>query len=80
VPDAALGARPIAFVTADGTIDPAALARAIAAEVPYDLAPLTIRQVESFPMTPTGKIAKAELRQLASVSAPTPTATRSATR
>jgi acyl-coenzyme A synthetase/AMP-(fatty) acid ligase len=33
--------------------------------VPYDTATLTIRRVDSFPMTPTGKIAKAELRQTA---------------
>ena len=30
--------------------------------VPYDLAPLTIKSLSSFPMTPPGKIAKAELR------------------
>jgi acyl-CoA synthetase (AMP-forming)/AMP-acid ligase II len=65
VPDATLGARPIAFVTADGPVDVAALARAITADVPYDTATLTIRRVDSFPMTPTGKIAKAELRQTA---------------
>ena len=33
--------------------------------VTYDLSPLTIKSVEAFPMTPTGKIAKAELRQSA---------------
>jgi glycosyltransferase involved in cell wall biosynthesis len=41
--------------------DAAALARAIVADVPYDIATLTIRRVDSFPMTPTGKIAKSEL-------------------
>jgi long-chain acyl-CoA synthetase len=66
VPDARLGERPIAFVTTDGAdIDAKPLAAAIAALVPYDMAALTIRRVDSFPMTPTGKIAKAELRQMA---------------
>jgi acyl-CoA synthetase (AMP-forming)/AMP-acid ligase II len=69
VPDAKLGERPIAFVTADGAdIDEKSLVSAIAAQVPYDLAALTIRRVDSFPMTPTGKIAKAELRQMATAS------------
>jgi long-chain acyl-CoA synthetase len=66
VPDARLGERPIAFVTADGTdVDVGSLAAAVATQVPYDVAALTIRRVDSFPMTPTGKIAKAELRQIA---------------
>jgi hypothetical protein len=33
--------------------------------VSYDLSPLTIRTLPVFPMTPTGKIAKAELREAA---------------
>ncbi len=41
------------------------LKEAIAPLVPYDLAPLTIRSLSDFPMTPTGKIAKADLRQSA---------------
>ena len=66
VPDPALGERPIAFVTADAAgLDVMSLATAIATAVPYDTAALTIRRLDSFPMTPTGKIAKAELRQLA---------------
>jgi long-chain acyl-CoA synthetase len=66
VPDARLGERPIAFVTADGAdVDVESLAAAIATQLPYDIATLTIRRVDSFPMTPTGKIAKAELRQMA---------------
>jgi len=35
--------------------------------VTYDLTPLTIQNVEAFPTMPTGKIAKAELRQNAMV-------------
>ena len=34
-------------------------------QVPYDTALLSIRRLDSFPMTPTGKIAKAELKRLA---------------
>ena len=66
VPDTALGERPIAFVTADAAgLDLTSLGVAIATAVPYDTAALTIRRLDSFPMTPTGKIAKAELRQMA---------------
>jgi len=39
----------------------AAIRQRVAARVPYDLARLEIRAVDAFPMTPTGKIAKAEL-------------------
>ena len=35
------------------------------ATINYDTAALTITRLETFPMTPTGKIAKAELRQMA---------------
>jgi long-chain acyl-CoA synthetase len=66
LPDDALGQRPVAYITTTGGAgDMAALKRAIAPLVPYDLAPLTIKSVAAFPMTPTGKIAKAELRQSA---------------
>jgi long-chain acyl-CoA synthetase len=66
IPDAGLGARPIAFVTSDGgALDLTSLTRTLAAELPYDTTVLTIRRVDGFPMTPTGKIAKAELRAIA---------------
>jgi acyl-CoA synthetase (AMP-forming)/AMP-acid ligase II len=66
VPDATLGQRPVGFVTCDGDdVDLDRLKTAIAASVPYDLSPLTLRSVVAFPMTPTGKIAKAELRERA---------------
>ena len=45
--------------------DLAGLKTAIAPLVTYDLAPLAIRSLDAFPMTPTGKIAKADLRQSA---------------
>ena len=47
------------------SLDVASLAAALVPEVPYDTTALTIRRLDSFPMTPTGKIAKAELRQMA---------------
>ena len=63
LPDATLGQRPVAYVTlTGGAIDLAALKRAIMRLVSYDLTPLTIKSLPAFPMTPTGKIAKAELR------------------
>jgi acyl-coenzyme A synthetase/AMP-(fatty) acid ligase len=66
LPDAELGQRPVAFVTLTGdVVDLPRLARAIAPLVSYDLTPLTIRSLDAFPTTPTGKIAKAELRQRA---------------
>jgi acyl-coenzyme A synthetase/AMP-(fatty) acid ligase len=66
LPDAELGQRPVAYVTLDGdAVDIPSLKISIAPLVTYDLTPLTIKSVPSFPMTPTGKIAKAELRQSA---------------
>jgi long-chain acyl-CoA synthetase len=66
LPDAKLGQRPVAYITTtNGAVDLSALKRAIVPLVTYDLSPLTIKSVEAFPMTPTGKIAKAELRQSA---------------
>ena len=70
LPDAELGARPVAAVRLDGpdTLDESAIKAAIGAELPYDLSPLVVTVVEAFPMTPTGKIAKADLAaQLESV-------------
>jgi len=64
LPDAALGQRPVGYVTAhDENIDLDRIKAAIAQSLPYDLAALTLICVPTFPMTPTGKIAKAELRQ-----------------
>jgi acyl-CoA synthetase (AMP-forming)/AMP-acid ligase II len=63
IPDSTLGARPIAFVVPADSVRPApaVLKAALAAELPFDLDPLEIRLAEALPMTPTGKIAKAEL-------------------
>ena len=59
------GHRPIAFVMGDGKVDPAATLAAIVGKTPYDVGALEIRQIVEFPMTPTGKIAKATLRDKA---------------
>jgi long-chain acyl-CoA synthetase len=66
LPDAALGQRPVGYVTTDGSaVDLAGLKAAIAASVPYVLGPLTLVSLAAFPMTPTGKIAKAALHERA---------------
>ena len=52
LPDAKLGQRPVAYVTLNGDgVDVARLKGAIAPLVLYDLTPLTIKSVASFPMT-----------------------------
>ncbi|MBS0427517.1 MAG: acyl--CoA ligase [Proteobacteria bacterium] len=63
IADEVLGARPLAFVTAreGAQIDPSQLKDAIRDEVDLALDPLTIELLTELPMTPTGKIAKAEL-------------------
>ena len=62
LPDPKIGERPVAFVTGDAGLDLDALKAAIAPSVDYDVSWLVIRRIDRFPMTPTGKIAKAELR------------------
>lgn len=59
------GTRPVAVVTlaAGGTLDVAHCKAVLAQRTPYDIGLLEIRVVEEMPMTPTGKIAKAELAQ-----------------
>ena len=63
LPDPELGARPVAFVTCTGgaSVEPATLMAAIGPDLPYDVSLLALRVVESLPMTPTGKISKAQL-------------------
>jgi long-chain acyl-CoA synthetase len=63
VPDAQLGQRPLAFITLiEGhAIETAILKAAIEGKVAYDLTPLIVGVVTELPMTPTGKISKAEL-------------------
>src|SRR5262249_1073813 len=66
LPDAQVGQRPVAYVTlADGAVDLDKLKAAIAPLVPYDLTAMTVKSLAAFPMTPTGKIAKAQLRESA---------------
>ncbi len=61
VPDPALGQRPVAFVQSVGPRDPAAIRAALAGRIDLDLAALQIVTLSALPMTPTGKIAKADL-------------------
>jgi acyl-CoA synthetase (AMP-forming)/AMP-acid ligase II len=63
IADVAHGQRPHAFVTLlpGVAFSAEALKAAIAGKVSYDIAPLRVRVVADMPMTPTGKIAKAEL-------------------
>ncbi len=66
LPDAKFGQRPVGYVTlSGGSVDLDRLKQAIATRLSYDLAPLSLVSVDAFPMTPTGKIAKAELRDRA---------------
>ena len=59
----ALGKRAIACVrlAPNGRFDPAAAMSRLAGALTYDLSALEVIPVDAFPMTPTGKIAKAEL-------------------
>jgi len=67
VADAGLGSRPAAFVTTrEGTGLEAERLRGMAAErCGRDLSLMSITVVDELPMTPTGKIAKAQLAELA---------------
>ena len=64
LPDAKLGTRPIGCITVarGAKVDESAMRGPLKANLPhYDLSPLTIKVVSEFPMTPTGKISKAQL-------------------
>jgi long-chain acyl-CoA synthetase len=63
VPDAMHGQRPLAFITLiEGhAIEAESLKASIEGKVAYDLTPLIVSVVAELPMTPTGKISKAEL-------------------
>lgn len=65
VSDARHGQRPLAFITLlDGhAIEAQFLKTAIEGTVAYDLTPLIVSVVAELPMTPTGKISKAELAE-----------------
>ena len=57
--------RPVACVTADNGADlrEQTVKAHLGSRVPYDLARLAVKRVDSFPMTPTGKISKAQLME-----------------
>jgi long-chain acyl-CoA synthetase len=66
LPDPVLGHRPVGYITVEGEdVDLDHLKARIAVLLTYDLTQLTLKKLPEFPMTPTGKIAKAELRSRA---------------
>lgn len=67
LPDHGGATRPVAFVTLapDAAHGAGTLAAALAGQIPHDPADIEIRVLASMPMTPTGKIAKAQLRAMA---------------
>ena len=76
LPDAAFGKRPVGCITvAPGTeINEATIRGPLQAKLSrYDLSPLTIRVIAEFPMTPTGKISKAQLAERLSAGLARPT-------
>lgn len=66
IPDETLGQCPVAYVVLQNSNTRlSTLKTLIQGKVPYDLSPMLMRTLSEFPMTPTGKIAKAELCDLA---------------
>jgi long-chain acyl-CoA synthetase len=65
LPDSKLGERPVVYlVMREGTrVNDRELIAFAAPKVGKDLAALSIKRVPSLPMTPTGKISKADLKQ-----------------
>jgi long-chain acyl-CoA synthetase len=59
--DPDLGQRPVAFVTVEGSADPNELAAFVVGAVGEVPESLSVRVVGDLPMTPTGKISKAQL-------------------
>jgi acyl-coenzyme A synthetase/AMP-(fatty) acid ligase len=64
-PDGALGERPVVYLvmTENSNVSDAELLRVAAPRVGRDLSLLSIRRIASLPMTPTGKISKADLKK-----------------
>jgi acyl-CoA synthetase (AMP-forming)/AMP-acid ligase II len=64
-PDPTLGERPVVYLVLaeTSTVSDAELLRAAARRVGRDLSVLSIRRVAALPMTPTGKISKADLKK-----------------
>lgn len=61
LPDPALGQRPVAFVTLTGPASPEDLTRLAETALGRDLSLVEIVVTDALPMTPTGKISKAQL-------------------
>jgi len=66
IPDTELGQRPVAYVILEHPkVNLSNLKMSIKEKVDYDIAALTVQPISEFPMTPTGKVAKAQLRDYA---------------
>ena len=69
LPDAELGHRPVACITLqEGTIDPERAVRFAEEQLGRPLSGLTVDVIDAMPMTPTGKISKAQLLAAATAS------------
>ena len=74
LPDERLGEVPVAYVLREpgATIDEATLLEHLRGRLATFKIPRHVRVVDSLPMTPTGKVRKVELRELAVADFPTP--------
>jgi acyl-CoA synthetase (AMP-forming)/AMP-acid ligase II len=70
LPDDELGHRPVSYVTVEPGEPPDAdgLVRFAEKELGRDLSAMSVRVIGAMPMTPTGKISRAQLREMAGVS------------
>jgi long-chain acyl-CoA synthetase len=70
VPDPALGQRPVVYVTlGDGPVQPEEVARFAEDHLGRPLPGLRVEVIDAMPMTPTGKISKARLMEVATTPA-----------
>jgi long-chain acyl-CoA synthetase len=67
LPDPELGQRPVAYVTVTGEIDPEEAVAFAERQLGRSLSSLSVRLIGDMPMTPTGKISRAQLREMAGV-------------
>lgn len=73
LPDPELGDRPVVYVTLrEGPVGSAEVVKFAEAELGRDLPGLSVEAVDAMPMTPTGKISKAQLKAQAGAQVATP--------
>ena len=65
LPDGREGHLPVGFIVGPTPFGETEIKDRIRDRLPHDLSTMRVEHIEAFPMTPTGKIAKAELRELA---------------